>query len=120
MLENSELGADEHSLTTWRLPLWPCDNQQIVLQLPAHRIEWLNREGPVSEGRGYVKRVCRGHCRVLGHTPDRWHVCFQTVDLNPEDPAVADAWPGDKTEVELVFEKFCGPIVDDRWQVSVR
>jgi hypothetical protein len=52
MLETGE------TLRTWRLALPPSTLGQVIdaLALPAHRLEYLGYEGPVSGGRGNVKR----------------------------------------------------------------
>lgn len=120
MIENPDLVEDEHSLSTWQMAVWPFARHQRICQLPAHRIAWLDLEGPVSGERGFVKRVCRGQCHVLSRTSDQWIVRFQTVDLVPHDPELADAWPGNQMEVELVLEN-CGDLnIIDYWQISVR
>ena len=49
-----------HGLMTWRSPVWPI-HQTVQLQaLGEHRRDYLDYEGPVSGGRGYVRRVAAG------------------------------------------------------------
>lgn len=56
MLEN------DGQLATWALPMIPKIGEQCpALLLPKHRIDFLDYEGPVSRGRGTVKRVMSGH-----------------------------------------------------------
>lgn len=49
------------SARTWRLLRRPCLNEPIAAKpLPAHRLMYLDYEGPVSNGRGSVQRVMAG------------------------------------------------------------
>ena len=49
------------SARTWRLLRRPCLNEPIAAEpLPAHRLTYLDYEGPVSNGRGSVQRVVSG------------------------------------------------------------
>jgi hypothetical protein len=49
-------------LLTWALDNWPIGNPpQSALQLPAHRIAYLDYEGPVFGDRGHVSRVDAGY-----------------------------------------------------------
>ena len=60
-------GADSQSaLRTWALESEPQAGVLIqATELPPHRLEFLDYEGPVSGDRGSVKRVDRGHYRIL-------------------------------------------------------
>ena len=49
------------SARTWRLLRRPCLNEPIAAEpLPAHRLMYLDYEGPVSNERGEVQRVLAG------------------------------------------------------------
>ncbi len=48
-------------------------------ELPDHRIEYLDYEGPVSNNRGSVKRVESGWFHPLAKTADRWEVRLEGV-----------------------------------------
>jgi len=49
------------SARTWRLLRKPCLNEPIAAErLPAHRLMYLDYEGPVSNNRGMVQRVLAG------------------------------------------------------------
>ena len=52
---------DEGKLLTWALPDLPQAGREfIAMQLPNHRLAYLDYEGPVSGGRGEVQRVEEG------------------------------------------------------------
>ena len=52
--------ADGSVLATWRSPSWPPRADTPLTPLPDHRSEYLTYEGPVSGGRGSVRRVASG------------------------------------------------------------
>ncbi|HEX8323745.1 MAG TPA: hypothetical protein VF595_07505 [Tepidisphaeraceae bacterium] len=57
MLETDTIGP----LLTWRLSEWPpADGGVAAIPLPPHRRTYLTFEGPVSGGRGDVRRVESG------------------------------------------------------------
>jgi hypothetical protein len=59
-------------LRTWALAAEPRADLAIQAeQLPAHRIEYLDYEGPVSGNRGNVRRCDAGEFQLLAETPDR-------------------------------------------------
>lgn len=62
-------------LTTWRLTLhparWAAARRLPLTPLPPHRRAYLRREGWVSGGRGWVRRVDRGTAVIRSWTPDR-------------------------------------------------
>jgi hypothetical protein len=58
----TEPGAD--GLATWRAPSWPLVDGSPQTSLGVHRPEYLKYEGPVSGGRGEVRRIAAGWCRV--------------------------------------------------------
>src|SRR5689334_9325701 len=63
MFETSEGSA----LATWRSRAWP-PGTEAVERLPDHRREYLTYEGPVSDGRGHVKRIQVGTYEPLPHS----------------------------------------------------
>ena len=63
------------SLRTWSLNREPQLGEEIVAdELPCHRSEYLDYEGPVSQGRGTVNRLDRGSFEVLQDLPDQLSV----------------------------------------------
>lgn len=55
------LEDDRGSLRTWSLAEAPCLGRQIYAdELPPHRIEYLDYEGPISGDRGDVTRIMAG------------------------------------------------------------
>ena len=51
----------EEGLRTWAMGLLPTAGKSCgAIELPLHRAEYLTHEGPVSGGRGTVKRVMQG------------------------------------------------------------
>lgn len=88
-------------LRTWALDRWPlrvgesCD----VRALPDHRLRYLDYEGPISDGRGTVRRVERGRGRLLRDAPGgvilelrgehftgRLHIAGRRVRAEPLSP----------------------------------
>jgi hypothetical protein len=61
-------------LTTWRSPLWPIDRRVILTPLPPHRRDYLDYEGPVSGGRGYVTRVAFGSFLLSMPDAETWEL----------------------------------------------
>jgi hypothetical protein len=55
---------DISPLRTWRSPVWPIDRRTPPQPLPDHRRVYLTYEGPVSNGRGHVRRVAEGVLRI--------------------------------------------------------
>lgn len=62
MLERSPGGP----LQTFRLPDWPVTRRMSLTPLGDHRPDYLDYEGPVSGGRGAVRRVAAG---TYGRSP---------------------------------------------------
>jgi hypothetical protein len=52
-------------LLTWRTAGWPLAEGAALTALPPHRHAYLEFEGRLSGGRGQVRRVDGGHCRVV-------------------------------------------------------
>jgi hypothetical protein len=65
-------GAD--TLLTWRADQWPLADGTRLTPLGEHRRVYLTYEGPVSGGRGEVRRVAEGRCRL--EWQDEWVVWF--------------------------------------------
>ena len=51
-------------LRTWSLADWPAESMQATA-LPAHRLHYLEYEGPISNGRGQVRRVDAGSFELV-------------------------------------------------------
>jgi hypothetical protein len=52
------------SLATWRSDVWPIVRPTPLVKLDDHRREYLSYEGPLTGGRGFVRRVAGGRCRI--------------------------------------------------------
>lgn len=63
------------SLRTWALVSEPRVGEEIAAEeLPRHRLDYLDYEGPVSRGRGIVIRFDRGTFEVVEQSPDQLSV----------------------------------------------
>ena len=51
-------------LLSWRALHWPPTTGDYFVRLPDHRNAYLEYEGPVSRGRGVVRRVAAGTCEA--------------------------------------------------------
>ena len=110
ILEHSGLGATHYdlmleqegaALATWQLDRVPGDlaagESAPARRLPDHRREYLAYEGPVSRGRGQVRRVEAGTYELLGAEEGLWQVRFAGAalaglfELRRVGPP-ADAW----------------------------
>lgn len=81
MLEDP--GDPDGRLLTFRLDAsvaWPPRGGFEATRLGAHRREYLSYEGEISGGRGIVRRVARGRCRLESSDPGCMAVEMQTVD----------------------------------------
>ena len=68
------------SLRTWALKSEPCVGAAIPAdELPRHRSDYLDYEGPVSRGPGTVRRLDRGSFEVIQDSPENL-----TVELHGE------------------------------------
>lgn len=65
---------EDNALATWRMTLSLQSGGQAVEELPAHRLEYLTYEGPVSGNRGIVKRIASGDFVIQRKTRDSLHV----------------------------------------------
>ena len=70
------------ALATWRSAIWPVDRQTRLTKLPDHRRDYLAYEGPVSGGRGWVRRVAAG-AHTVQHPTGTWVIEFLPPDLLP-------------------------------------
>ena len=61
-------------LETFRSHVWPPVDDTEVVPLGEHRREYLEYEGPVSGGRGRVKRVAAGTYRAISRAGNRREV----------------------------------------------
>ena len=62
-------------LRTWSLAAMPQPGESVTAtELPDHRLEYLDYEGPVSSNRGSVERMDRGECHVESQSADEWTV----------------------------------------------
>ncbi len=58
----------EEGLRTWAMGLLPTAGKSCgAIELPFHRADYLTHEGPVSDGRGTVKRVMQGSYTFTTH-----------------------------------------------------
>lgn len=55
---------EQGPLLTWRMSDWPLEDGISLTRLPDHRRHYLTYEGPISGGRGQVRRVAQGVCAV--------------------------------------------------------
>ena len=67
-------------LATWRVGRWPPGKSDTFTPIGDHRREYLDYEGPVSGGRGEVRRVAAGELTVLQSTSD--FIVVAINDLN--------------------------------------
>lgn len=74
-----ETVAGAEWLPTWRLAAWE-EGAFVVeaVRLPDHRRAYLDYEGPISGGRGRVKRVASGVVEILRQTATRWELLLHT------------------------------------------
>ena len=70
------------TLRTWRLDLEPGSAADITaLELPDHRLHYLEYEGPVSGNRGQVQRWDHGKYELIQQQADLWQVTLQGTRL---------------------------------------
>jgi hypothetical protein len=90
------------SLRTWALPLAPTVGQgQTVDALAAHRLAYLEYEGPVSGDRGEVTRWDAGEFELLGESASRLELRLR----------------GEKLDCTVILTQL--PDSRDRWQISL-
>lgn len=78
MLESGE------ALWTWALNQWPLKDEQQVSakRLADHRFAYLEYEGPISGGRGNVRRVDQGEYQLVKRDSDRLELKVCTVQFS--------------------------------------
>jgi hypothetical protein len=108
-----ELGAPSHwdlmlengpALATWRLfdlPA-PAPSSVSATKLADHRLEYLEYEGPLSGGRGDVRRIDAGQFEDIDISGTRWQVRFVGTVL--EGPAVLEFRGGEAWTLRLPSE----------------
>ncbi len=71
LFANPDAPATPYRLTTWRVTVppwrWPDRGELELVRLPDHRRVYLEYEGPLTRGRGFVRRVDAGELQV-----ERW------------------------------------------------
>jgi hypothetical protein len=55
-----EVEPGSELLATWRSDHWPIESGDYLDRLPDHRRHYLDYEGPISDNRGYVRRIASG------------------------------------------------------------
>ena len=60
---------DAGPLRTWRLIRWPAEVGDAAEPIHDHRRRYLTYEGPISGGRGKVRRVAAGGADILADPP---------------------------------------------------
>ena len=109
ILLHTGLGPDHYdlmirhgeALATWQLAedprtLGPGQSRP-ARRLGDHRLAYLDYEGPVSRGRGQVRRVLAGLCRLAECYPTRWRAQMEAPGLAGryelrQDEAGGDGW----------------------------
>jgi hypothetical protein len=86
-------------LSTWRSRVWPIVRPTTLVRIKAHRREYLDFEGEVSQRRGRVDRMAGGTCAVEVGPAEHW-----TIRLLTGTPPLT---------------LHLSPAVDDRWEASV-
>gem|GEM_PF-489753 len=83
--------SDAPAAATWRLLRWPSCGEPIAAEpLPDHRVAYFELEGPVSGGRGTVKRLQHGEWGALQINP-------VAAVTRPHDHATTQPFPADLT-----------------------
>lgn len=87
-------GGAGGKLVTWRVPRWPIGRAIGVERLADHRREYLDYQGPVSGGRGYVERVEAGTYRLEEGTLDGNNIRMMLLpsDVRLELWREGDSW----------------------------
>jgi hypothetical protein len=92
---------DGDHLLTWRVPSQPrAGQEQVVQQIAAHRLEFLDFTGELTEQRGRVEQVARGMLE-----PTRW-----------ENDSISGTLRGSSSCFEITLERGSAP---DQWTLSV-
>ena len=62
-------------LATWQFDRWP-DEGSVGRPLADHRVAYLTCEGPISGGRGEVRRIAEGTFDIVSESSDDWRVAL--------------------------------------------
>lgn len=76
---------EQESLATWRLyrdPLQLGTDEAQLFRIGDHRKAYLDYEGPVSGGRGHVRRMIDGTYAVLDKNSQLWRVVLHAPELS--------------------------------------
>jgi hypothetical protein len=65
------------ALATWRSPQWPIERETMLTRLADHRRAYLDYEGPVTGGRGHVRRITSGFYRLERRDESNWRLTFR-------------------------------------------
>jgi hypothetical protein len=74
----------EGALATWQLARWPVEDQgegESAWEIARHRVAYLSYEGPISGGRGEVRRVDEGRYVRYEESAGMWEVIFSGKTL---------------------------------------
>jgi hypothetical protein len=70
------------SLWTWALAELPVTGVSVrAEELPPHRLEYLEFEGQVAQGRGSVTRLAAGHYEIQAQESDRLRLLLSSPEL---------------------------------------
>ena len=65
-------------LSTWRVLTWPIESATPATRLREHRRLYLEYEGEIAGGRGFVHRVAEGECQVEVGEENAWSIAILT------------------------------------------
>jgi hypothetical protein len=73
---------DRDRLATWRLLENPLENDEVPAEpIGDHRRIYLEYEGPISRGRGWVRRADRGRCDCTARPDGLWRLRLEGQQL---------------------------------------
>lgn len=70
--------APGSALKTWRSPAWPIIKPTPLIALGDHRQSFLDYDGPLSNNRGHVRRIGRGHFIFVSKLEAEWKVVLDS------------------------------------------
>jgi hypothetical protein len=80
-------GGNAETLETFRAASWPIPSESLTLErLGRHRRAYLEYEGPVSRGRGSVRRVASGRYRIVNEGGEMKYVLSGGVEVRFAGP----------------------------------
>jgi hypothetical protein len=68
-------------LRTWRSPEWPITDRVRITPLDLHRRDYLDYEGPLSNDRGWVKRIASGTFILATPDPSRMDLALSGAEI---------------------------------------